>query len=139
MDLNKEEYERLDQLIRLKATGSPQELADKFNRSKRTMQRIIEEMKKVGCPIYYNRYRRSYCYEYPGKLIIKFETLNDDELNKIKGGIFKEISSMPNSGIEVFYICSEKQINCFSGYPTPNIKVGLKFFYNETKKIKIKL
>jgi len=127
MDLSKEEYKRLDQLIRLKATGSPQELAEKFNRSKRTMQRIIEEMKKVGCPIYYNRYRRSYCYEYPGKLIIKFETLDDNELYKIKGGFFKENSSMPNSGIERFYIYTENQMNWFSGCPTPNIKVGYKF------------
>ena len=138
MHLSKEEYKRLDQLIRLKATGTPQELAEKFNLSKRTMQRIIEIMQEVGCPICYSRLRRSYCYEYPGRLIIKFEPLDNSELNKINGGFLEKLFSMPNSGIENNYVCNEEQINSFSVFPTPNFKVGFKFFKNgKNNRIKV--
>lgn len=38
-------YERLDDLINRKATGSLNELATKFGKSKRSMSRLIEEFK----------------------------------------------------------------------------------------------
>ena len=136
MDLSKEEYLRLDRLIRLKATGTPQELAEKFNTSKRTMQREIDKLKMVGCPVFYCKTRRSYCYKYSGKLIIKFEPIENSELNKIKGGFLNNLFRMPNSGIMGNYICTEKHTNSFSGYPTPTFKVGLKYFNNEKKKTK---
>ena len=121
---NKEKLERLDQLIRLKATGSPDELARKFNSSKRTICRVIKDLKEIGCPIYFSKEHNSYCYKYSGKLLIKFETLDNSELHKVKGGFFLKKIQMPNSGIETNYICYEKQKNSFSGFPTPNIKVG---------------
>ena len=125
---NKEKLERLDQLIRLKATGSPDELASRFNSSKRTICRTIKELKEIGCPIYFSKELNSYCYEYPGKLLIKFETLDNSGLDKIKGGLSKKIFTMPNNGNETNYICTEKQINSFSGFPTPDIEVGFKYF-----------
>ena len=72
MDLFDEIYrlERLDRLIRLECTGNPDELAEKFKVSRRTALRLIKILKKIGCPIYFNKYRNSYCYEYPIKLII---------------------------------------------------------------------
>jgi predicted transcriptional regulator len=124
---NKEKLERLDQLIRLKATGNLNELANKFDSSKRTISRTIKDLKEIGCPIYFSKELNSYCYEYPGKLIIKFEELDNSELYKIKGGFLKKIFTMPNSGNDANYICTEKRINSFSGYPTPNFKVGFKF------------
>ncbi len=112
---DKEKLERVDRLIRLKATGSPDDLAIKLNTTKRTIQRTIQELKKIGCPIYYDRIYNSYCYEYIGKLIIKFETLEDSELSKIKGGL-KKTFSMPNSVIEENYICTEELQNSFLGF-----------------------
>ncbi|MDL2314630.1 HTH domain-containing protein [Bacteroidales bacterium OttesenSCG-928-C19] len=78
--------ERLDQLIRLKATGSPEELADKMNTSKRTIFRTINDLKEIGCPIYFDKQKNSYCYQHPGKLMIKFEVIDDKQLSQITGG-----------------------------------------------------
>ena len=74
--------ERLDRLIRLRMTGSPDELAEKIGVSRRTAIRLVGILKKeVGCPIYFNKYKNSYCYEYPIKLIILklVENLPDNE------------------------------------------------------------
>ena len=89
--IRKEEFERLDQLIRLEATGSPSVLAAKLNTTERTIYRIINKLKDVGCPIYYNKVKCSYCYESEGRLIIKFQTysLDNKQLNKILGGVSK--------------------------------------------------
>ena len=62
--------ERLDGLIRLEITGNPDELAEKFQVSRRTAIRWVGILKEMGCPVYFNRYKNSYCYEYPIKLII---------------------------------------------------------------------
>ncbi len=69
----KEELEKINTLIRLKATGTPKDLAKKINTTERTVFRIIKQLKEMGCPIYYNKQRGSYCYEEEGKLIFKFE------------------------------------------------------------------
>jgi predicted transcriptional regulator len=127
---DKDKLERLDQLIRLKSTGNIDQLAEKFNTSRSTIDRTIKEMKEVGCPIYFSKEFNSYCYEYFGKLLIKFETLDDSLLNKVKGGLFKKNFKTSNSDVEQNYICAEEQQNRFSGFPTPNIKVGLKFLLN---------
>ena len=76
---DKDQYERLDKLIRRRSTGSPDDLAKKFNTSKSTISRMIKEMQLIGCPIYFCRVSNSYCYEYKGKLILGFvATCNDD-------------------------------------------------------------
>ena len=62
--------ERLDQLIRLQVTGNPDELAETMQVSRRTAFRLIDALKEMGCPIFFNAYKNSYCYEYPIKLVI---------------------------------------------------------------------
>ena len=72
--------QRLDSLIRQKRTGSPKELADKLGISERWLYSFLEEIREeLDCPIRYNRLRRSYEYEKPGKVIIGF--LNESELD----------------------------------------------------------
>lgn len=56
--------ERLHCLIRRKGTGRPKELARRLNISERCLYHLLNEMKAMGAPIYYNKSRRSYCYEY---------------------------------------------------------------------------
>ena len=83
---DRQKLERLDQLIRLKATGSPDELAEKMGTSKRTIFRTINDLKEIGCPIYFDKHKNSYCYQYAGKLIIKFEVIDNNQLSQITGG-----------------------------------------------------
>lgn len=54
--------ERMDQLIRLKATGKPKQLADKLEVSEATVFRMIETMKELNAPICYDLSRQSYVY-----------------------------------------------------------------------------
>ena len=55
--------QRIDQLIKMKATGSPEELADKLSISKRQVYRYLEMIKSDGKEIHYEPLRRSYTYK----------------------------------------------------------------------------
>lgn len=57
--------ERLDQLIRLKCTGSPEILSEKLNISRSTLYRHLEIMRTIGAPITYSIKNESFVYEYP--------------------------------------------------------------------------
>lgn len=56
---------RLHDLIRRKATGSPEELADRLNISRASLYRYINDLKSLGAPIKYNKERRCFGYEEP--------------------------------------------------------------------------
>lgn len=75
----KAQIDRLNQLIKLKATGSPKELAQKLDTTERTVYRIIKQLKEMGCPIFYNKIRGSYCYEHEGNLTFKFTSSENNE------------------------------------------------------------
>lgn len=76
---------RLDNLIRRKATGSPNQLAGKLEVSERQTYRLINELKNLGFPIDYCKGRRSYFYS--GQVKINFEIIvNNDEALRIRGG-----------------------------------------------------
>ena len=47
---------------------------------------MINNLKELGCPVYFNKSKNSYCYEYPGKLTFRFEGLDKDQLKNITGG-----------------------------------------------------
>lgn len=55
--------ERIDQLIRMKATGTPKELAKRLNISRSTLYNILEFMKAQGVEIYYSSSKQSFCYK----------------------------------------------------------------------------
>ena len=57
--------ERVHQLIRLRATGSPKQLAKRLQISEATVFRIIETMKTLKAPIYYDWHQQSYAYSEP--------------------------------------------------------------------------
>lgn len=61
---------RLDSLIRRKATGKPEELAERIDVSRATVFRYIDELRAFGAPIVYDKDRQSYCYEDPFELKI---------------------------------------------------------------------
>ena len=54
--------ERVDRLIRLKATGSPKQLAKRLDVSEATVFRLIDTMKILNAPISYDFTIQSYTY-----------------------------------------------------------------------------
>lgn len=73
--------ERMDQLIRLKATGTSKDLASRLGISRSTVFEIHDTMRKMGAEIDYCKFRKSYYYVRDKVLAIGFV----DE-KKIKGG-----------------------------------------------------
>lgn len=55
--------ERIDQLIRLRATGTPQNLAKRLGVSKTKLYRMISMMKDMNAPVEYDEKLGSYIYE----------------------------------------------------------------------------
>ncbi|HYE55959.1 MAG TPA: HTH domain-containing protein [Chitinophagaceae bacterium] len=55
-----EKLETIKYLAKLKRTGSPQHLAEKFRVSARTIQRMVNQLREHGYPITFNRHRNSY-------------------------------------------------------------------------------
>lgn len=55
--------ERIDQLIRLKCTGPPKQLAGRLEVSETTLYRILDGMKQFDAPIVYSISSQSYIYE----------------------------------------------------------------------------
>jgi len=80
--------QRLDDLIRRKSTGPPAELAERLGVSERWLYHVLNELRQdLGCPIRYDRRRKSYTYADRGKVIFGFrseEELKDPK--KIRGG-----------------------------------------------------
>jgi predicted DNA-binding transcriptional regulator YafY len=69
-----EKLHRIDQLIRMKATGQPHELASRLEVSPSTVYEYIYLMKNVLlAPIRYCSIVRSYVYDEEGKLHIGFK------------------------------------------------------------------
>ncbi|KZS39723.1 hypothetical protein AWE51_08715 [Aquimarina aggregata] len=58
-----EVIERIDQLIRLQATGTPEALAYRLSISKTKLYRILNIMKDLNAPILYDVAVQSFVYE----------------------------------------------------------------------------
>jgi hypothetical protein len=65
---------RMDDLIRRKATGTPDEFAERLHISPSQLYADLNEMRALGAPIQYCSTRKSYFYELEGKLVIDFST-----------------------------------------------------------------
>lgn len=79
--------ERIDQLIRLQATGSPPELASKLGISKTKLYRIINIMRELDAPIEYDivTQRFSYAKTVDFKFGFYIKEQNINELNPFVG------------------------------------------------------
>ncbi|NVJ47059.1 MAG: hypothetical protein HWE07_08015 [Cytophagia bacterium] len=67
--------ERLHNLIRLKATGSPKHCARRLEISERQLYNTLELMKELGGPIYFDRQIGSYCYKHQVDYFFGFKRL----------------------------------------------------------------
>ncbi len=73
---------RIDQLIRMKATGQPHELAKRLRLAPSTIYQYMDIMRNVlNAPIKYCNHRRSYIYEEEGNLFMGFK--NRDNIKNI--------------------------------------------------------
>lgn len=72
-----QQIERVDALIQKKATGSPAVLATRLGTSERYVYKLINMMKNLGAPIYFNYERNSYCYEKDVVFSMGFKLTND--------------------------------------------------------------
>lgn len=77
--------ERLDQLIRLKATGTPKELAKRLKVSRSTLYNILEFIKMQGVEVYYCSNRQSFCYKTEVYFCFGF-SVEKVKLRQIQGG-----------------------------------------------------
>ena len=80
--------ERLDQLIRLKATGNPKKLAAKLEISEATLYRAIESIKSMGAPVEFSIRYQSYVYLEEVNFMCGFlvKELAPAEIKKVNGG-----------------------------------------------------
>lgn len=70
---------RIHNLIRLKATGNPDEFASKLNLKRRQLYHILDEFKDYGAIIKYNREKLSFYYlnDFEISVEIKVNTFPD--------------------------------------------------------------
>lgn len=89
--------ERIDQLIRLQATGNPNEFARNMDISKASLYRLIDTMKELGAPIEYNITTRSFVYAGHVNFLCGFylKELSQSEAKKINGG-FNNLAQLIN-------------------------------------------
>ncbi|MBI9063810.1 MAG: HTH domain-containing protein [Marinilabiliaceae bacterium] len=85
--------ERIDYLVKQRATGSPQELANRLSVSKASLHRVLEVMKELGAPIEYNIIHKSYVYSEAVNFFCDFYSndLTQQELKNTNGGFNKLI------------------------------------------------
>jgi DNA-binding IclR family transcriptional regulator len=84
-----ERIQRIHELIRRKATGTPKELATRLGISARQLYNLLDLMKELGAPILYSNTLCSYYYEHEVAWSIGFASLGENSMAKIKAnGIF---------------------------------------------------
>jgi predicted DNA-binding transcriptional regulator YafY len=65
--------QKIDYLIRIKATGSPRQFARKLSISPSTLFKYLGDMKSLGAPITFCHHRSTYLYEREGTFDFKFQ------------------------------------------------------------------
>jgi predicted DNA-binding transcriptional regulator YafY len=77
--------QRIDHLVRTRATGTPVQLAERLGISERKLYRLISELRDQGFPITYDKPADTYYYSEPVK--IEFSILvGQENLMIIRGG-----------------------------------------------------
>jgi len=60
--------QKMNNLIRRKATGTPAEFARKLGISKSNLSLYLEYFREKGIQVIYDKERQSYCYDMEGKV-----------------------------------------------------------------------
>jgi hypothetical protein len=85
----------MDSYIQRRATGTPEQFADKMGLSRSTLMEYIRLMKALNAPIEYDSYNMTYHYVFQCKLFIGFESkyLDDRELKEVNKKSLKNFCS----------------------------------------------
>jgi hypothetical protein len=85
--------ERVDQLIRLRATGPPPILAHRLSISEASLYRLIETLREMGAPIEFSFSSQSYVYTNEVNFMCGFflKELSYKEIQTVNGG-FQNLS-----------------------------------------------
>jgi predicted transcriptional regulator len=70
-----ERLQRLDSLISMMSTGTPEEFAEKMGIRRSTLFLSLQEMKEIGVDIKYSCTRQSYYYADNRRIKIKLENI----------------------------------------------------------------
>ena len=102
-----EALERLHELIKRKATGTPEQLSERFGVSIGTINNFIKTLRNKNLPIVYCRDRQTYYYEYEIEFVV-FQIKTKEDLRKIQGGEINIhfFSPIQNFCIDPSDICS---------------------------------
>lgn len=65
--------QRMDRLIQLKSTGSPEDFASRLSISERSLYNYLGVMKELGAPLRYSRIYGSYEYLEKGRFLFEFK------------------------------------------------------------------
>jgi hypothetical protein len=80
--------EYLDTLIRRRATGTPNQLAQRLGITERAWYNLRDELvNDLHVPLAYDPQRQTYYYREEGELLFQFRRrLNPDDMEKLEGG-----------------------------------------------------
>ena len=79
--------ERIHFIISKKATGTPEQLADKLGMSRSMTLNYLSQMKTLGAPISYDPYLESYYYTERVRFIPGFKReLSESDMNQLNAG-----------------------------------------------------
>jgi HTH domain len=103
-----EAIERFHLLIKRKATGTPEQLAERFNVSLGTINNFIKILRSKNLPVLYCRERQTYYYEYEVEVIV-FQIKTKEDLQRIQGGEnnYNFFSPMQNFCIGAYHLCTK--------------------------------
>lgn len=97
--------QHMHHLIRRKATGPPEEFAEKMNMSRSALMRNLAELRKLDAPVEYDSYRQTYYYSEEVELNFGFKKISTTEMEStIGGGFFKKRFSVPKYEIRTPHI-----------------------------------
>ncbi|MEI6049338.1 MAG: hypothetical protein WCS03_10610 [Bacteroidota bacterium] len=85
-----ERLRRIDSLISMMATGTPEEFAEKMGIKRSTLFESLQEMREIGVDIKYSFIRQSYYYVDNRRIKIKLENIFPERSDSEKISIRRE-------------------------------------------------
>jgi biotin operon repressor len=86
-----ERLRRMDSLIYMMATGTPEEFAEKLGIRRSTLFLCLQEMREMGVDIKYSWIRQSYYYADNRRIRIKLESIFPDKTDIDRASIVNEL------------------------------------------------